>query len=88
MENLYRRLDRCFASVFPDLDPGAIRAANTDDTPTWDSSAMLTLIAVVEEEFGTRFKDEVLVNLVSYQAFVTHLELWPSFALQSDTAAP
>lgn len=69
MEDVLKRLDRCFLAVFPDLPAAAVRRANVDETPGWDSTAMFTLISVVEEEFGVQFTENDIANLVSYPAF-------------------
>lgn len=69
MEDVLTRLDRCFLTVFPDLPAAAVRQAGVDETPGWDSTAMFTLISVVEEEFGVQFTEDDIVNLVTYAAF-------------------
>jgi acyl carrier protein len=45
------RLIRCFSLVFPDLDHEQIRAARRDSLP-WDSLTAVTLLAVLQQEFG------------------------------------
>ncbi|MGI8677610.1 MAG: acyl carrier protein [Jatrophihabitans sp.] len=62
------RLRDCFALVFPSLDPaegpGLVRA----DYDEWDSLASITLLTVVEEEFGVSFDDDTLATFDSYAA--------------------
>jgi len=47
---LENRLVCCFASVFEDLTTEQIAQASV--TTEWDSLAAVTLLAVVEQEFG------------------------------------
>jgi acyl carrier protein len=66
-------LVRCFSAVFPELDLGEITSASVDTVPAWDSLAALTLVASVEEEFGVRIPEAVLVDLTSFDAFAEYL---------------
>jgi acyl carrier protein len=46
-------LMRCFASAFPSATRDEIRAAKTlDAIPGWDSLRMVSLLAVLDDEFG------------------------------------
>ena len=49
MEN---RLATCFQSVLPDLPLAEIKNADPESIDGWDSVAIVTLFAVIEEEFG------------------------------------
>ena len=69
MADRYARLVRCFSAVFPEIDEHAIPTASVDSAPEWDSLASLTLVAVVEEEFGITIDDLDLVELHSFDAF-------------------
>ena len=40
-------------AVFPALPPHEIRAASVDTVKEWDSLAHITLVTVIDEEFGT-----------------------------------
>jgi acyl carrier protein len=62
------RLTRCFATVFPELSPKEVAKATSENVPTWDSVTMVTLIAVVEEEFGVMFEFDDMEHLNSYGA--------------------
>ncbi len=68
-----RRLMRCFASVFPSLTPEEILVATTQSLEAWDSLASVTLVAVVQEEFGVQIDLIALPELDSFDAFVTFL---------------
>jgi acyl carrier protein len=68
MHDLNTRLDRCFASVFPHLTIEQIHAASVESVRGWDSLAAVTLLAVVQEEFGVQIGLTDLSGLVSYKA--------------------
>lgn len=68
MDDLDKRLTRCFATAFPDLGQTEIVSATVENTASWDSMGALTLAALIEEEFGVSFGDEALKSLRSYDA--------------------
>ena len=70
---LETRLVGCFASVFPDLTTAQITQANANTVSTWDSLAAVTLMAVVEEEFGVQIDPMDLGDLNSYLAMKEYL---------------
>ena len=75
LQNLEHRLVRCFSSVFPDLDEEQIRSASIESVPGWHSLASVTLISVIQEEFGVQVSLTDLPNLVSFsavQGYVQH----------------
>ena len=69
MNGAQERLVKCFSTVFPNLSPDEILHASSDSVPSWDSLAMVTLLAVIEEEFAMQFPPSALENLVSFDAF-------------------
>ena len=73
MSNQEQLLIRCFASVFPGLTEEEIQNASTDSVGIWDSLSTVTLVAVIQEEFGLEIDPEVLPNLDSFQAFYGYL---------------
>jgi acyl carrier protein len=74
MDNLENRLVRCFSSVFPDLSEDQIRNASVDSVPAWHSLASVTLISVVQEEFGVQVGLTDLPNLVSFSAVQNYVQ--------------
>jgi acyl carrier protein len=74
MDNLEDRLVRCFSSVFPDLNEEQIRNANVDSVPGWHSLASVTLVSVVQEEFGMQVSLTDLPNLVSFAAVQNYVQ--------------
>ncbi|HXY51060.1 MAG TPA: acyl carrier protein [Terriglobales bacterium] len=73
MSEQEQRLIRCFASVFPGLTAEQIRASSAQSTGIWDSLSLVTLAAVIQEEFGVDIDPEVLPDLDSFAAFCTYL---------------
>ncbi|MGA3327467.1 MAG: acyl carrier protein [Terriglobia bacterium] len=67
------RLVRCFASVFPALTPEEIRAASAESVAAWDSLASVTLVAVIQQEFGVEIDILDLPELTSFEAWRTYL---------------
>jgi acyl carrier protein len=74
MANLEHRLVRCFSSVFPDLNEDQIRKASVDSVPGWHSLASVTLISVVQEEFGVQVGLSDLPNLISFAAVQNYVQ--------------
>jgi acyl carrier protein len=73
MDNLETRLVRCFSLVFTGMDEDSIRGARIETVEEWDSMALVTLINVVEEEFGVRIEPEELEELGSFRQFLEYL---------------
>jgi acyl carrier protein len=62
------RLMRCFASVFPGATRDEIRTAKFDAITGWDSLRGVTLLAVLEEEFGVQIDLPELMELETFDA--------------------
>jgi acyl carrier protein len=67
------RLGRCFAAVFPDLGPAEIPRASLTSVATWDSLASITLLSVLEEEFGVQIDPGEFAELVSFELILDYL---------------
>jgi acyl carrier protein len=67
MDETRERLMNCFQVVFPDLPQEAICGASTATLEAWDSIAAITLMSVVEEEFGLTMDLDELAVLDSFQ---------------------
>jgi acyl carrier protein len=68
MDNVENRLVRCFSSVFPELSEWEIRHASVESMPEWNSLAAVTLVAVLQEEFGIQVNLADLPSLASFAA--------------------
>jgi acyl carrier protein len=73
MDEFRARLTKCFAAVFPDLPAEEVAAATPERVAAWDSIANVTLLAVVEEEFGVAVEPEDLERLTSFEALLDYL---------------
>ena len=67
------KLARCFAAVFPTLVPNKVVLANQENVAEWDSLASLTLLGVINEEFGLALDFEELENFTSFSAICERL---------------
>ncbi len=74
MDNLEQRLENIFATVFPDLSPEKIRTASQDSVETWDSVAAITLVNLIEEEFGIEMDFDEVAELTSFAKIEGYLK--------------
>jgi acyl carrier protein len=73
MDDISTRLQRCFASVFPELTPNQILQASTSTVSKWDSLASITLISLVCEEFGVELNMDDFEQFTSYKSLMDYL---------------
>lgn len=69
MTEIEEKLVRCFQAVFPGLSSAQIRNASSETLSDWNSLSAVTLVSVVEEEFGISIGMTDLVALDSFRAF-------------------
>jgi len=74
MDDLKLQLTRCFSAVFPHLSQQEIQRASLTSVGSWDSVATVTLLAVIEEEFGVQFDIQELERLVSFDSILECLQ--------------
>jgi acyl carrier protein len=74
MNDVQTRLADCFAAVFPTLTPEEIRRATPESAEAWDSLAIATLVAVVEEEFGIPVDPEDMNRFISFQEVLAYVQ--------------
>ena len=67
------RLIKCFAAVFPELDEQQIRSATPTSVSSWDSVATITLMSVIEEEFGIEVDSDHLEQLLSFDSALAYV---------------
>jgi acyl carrier protein len=65
MHDSKQRLARCFSTVFPEFSPEEI--GKTSACCSLDSLSTVTLMAVVQEEFGIDLKVEDMENFPSFE---------------------
>jgi len=71
VDEIQRRLSKCFCTVFPMLRNAQL--ASIDTLPDWDSVAHLTLLAVIGEEFGVELDLEAFQEKTSFNSIETYL---------------
>jgi|SRR5579863_6136758 len=74
MDEKEKRLADCFLAVFPELTGDVITKASPTSVQNWDSVATVTLLAVVEEEFGINIHVEELTRFNSFQGILSFLQ--------------
>jgi acyl carrier protein len=74
MDETRQRLTNCFQVVFPDLPQEALASASTATVPAWDSIAAITLMNVIEEEFGFQMDLDDLADLDSFAKVYSYLQ--------------
>jgi len=72
--DLRQRLTKCFELVFPDLPKDEIAGASPATVAAWDSVAAITLMNVVEDEFGLQIDLDDLANLDSFDKLHSYLQ--------------
>lgn len=73
MDEQQRRLAECFGAVFPELSSEEILEASSSTVKSWDSVAVVTLLAVIEEEFGITIRDDDPSKFDSFQHILSYL---------------
>jgi len=67
MSDAEERLRECFSTVFPNLSSDEIPRASNTSVATWDSLATITLVSVIEEEFGVTIAPEEYEHIISFE---------------------
>lgn len=73
MDEQQRRLANCFGAVFPELSSEEIIHASSATVPSWDSVAVVTLLTVIEEEFGISIEEDDPAKFDSFQRILGYL---------------
>lgn len=74
MDAMEQKLVSCFSAVLPELSPDEIPHASAANSLSWDSVATVSLIAVIEEEFGISIEMDDLSEFDSFQGILRYLE--------------
>ena len=83
MRNVKENLIKCFSTVFPELSPEEIVAAAPNTVGAWDSLSAVTLMALIEEEFGIKLEPDGELENMSFANLLPRI----TQALQSQTPA-
>ena len=73
MNNDDHRLMHCFATVFPGATCDEIKGSKFEALPGWDSLQGVTLLAVLDDEFGVQLDLTDLLELETFDAVERHL---------------
>jgi acyl carrier protein len=74
MNDNHQRLVSCFTTVFPKLSEKDAASASVTSVEGWDSLATVTLITVVQEEFGTPVDPEDIEQFASFRQILQFLD--------------
>jgi acyl carrier protein len=73
MDETRQRLISCFQVVFPDMPIDQVPAASTATVASWDSVAAITMMNVIEDEFGLEMDLDDLADLDSFEKVHAYL---------------
>ena len=74
MDELKSRVLGCFRTVFPEVSDSAILTATQENTEGWDSIAAITLLNLIEEEFGIEADLDALAELNSFERVYRYVQ--------------
>lgn len=74
MDKIEERLVSCFSAVMPELSSEEIPQASALNAANWDSVTTVSLIAVIEEEFGISIEIDDLSHFDSFQGILGYLK--------------
>ncbi|MGB9433507.1 MAG: acyl carrier protein [Candidatus Acidiferrum sp.] len=74
MDEQQKRLANCFCAVFPELSGEEIIHASPATVQSWDSVAVVTLLTVIEEEFGISIEEDDPAKFDSFQRILSYLQ--------------
>lgn len=72
--NIRDRLVQCFQAVFPSVPAAEAEQASRDTLESWDSLAGITLMSVVQEEFGVEVDLLEWAELESFSAIESYVQ--------------
>jgi acyl carrier protein len=73
MDETGKRLANCFQVVFPDMKEAEIPLASQETVAAWDSVAAITMMNVIEDEFGVAMDLDDLADLDSFEKVHAYL---------------
>jgi acyl carrier protein len=77
MKDVDERLVKCFCTVFPQLSQEAAREASPNTVAEWDSVGLVTLLSVIQEEFGVELPMDDLEQFLSFASVHDYLNSLP-----------
>lgn len=74
MDQIEEKLISCFSAVMPELSPDEIPRASAIAASNWDSVTIVSLVAVIEDEFGISIEIDDLSEFDSFQGILRYLK--------------
>lgn len=74
MDSIEQRLENVFATTFPELPKSQLAKASQESVETWDSVAAITLMNLIEEEFGIEMDFDDVAELTSFAKIEEYLK--------------
>jgi len=74
MDDVKPKLIECFQIVFPDMQEKDIPTASQETVAEWDSVAAITLVNVIEEQFGIEMDLDDVADLDNFEKVRAYLE--------------
>ena len=74
MNDIRGSLRECFQAAFPAVPLSSLETLRAERDPVWDSLATLTLVTMVEEQFGVSIPTDKIPQLLSFDAMADYLE--------------
>ena len=68
------RLLGCFQAVFPGISDESLMGLSAASDPGWDSVTQVTLMSVIDEEFGINLPEERYGEFTSFASLLEFLE--------------
>ncbi len=74
MDDVKPKLIECFQIVFPDMKEQDVTIASQETVAEWDSVAAITLVNVIEEQFGIEMDLDHVADLDSFDKVLAYLQ--------------
>jgi len=73
MDDIRQRLINCYVAVFPTIKVEHLESVSPTSIEGWDSVATVTLMSVIEEEFGIEIDAEHIESLLSFDSALSQV---------------
>ncbi len=68
-----KKLESCFAIVFPQVSENEIPRVSVNNLAEWDSLTNIQLTCVIEEEFDIEISSDEIYELTSFEVILDYL---------------